>query len=620
MPASTLPDGGQPPRAAHCAGQRTALRGCLFVLLTVLACGPASAAEPACRIAQWAQLQVTMRGTQPIVHALINGADATFIVDSGAFFNTMTPAAAAQFKLTRRMAPIGFYVEGVGGEAADADLATVREFTILGVKFPNVLFVVAGNDFGSVAGLLGQNFFRVADTEYDLANGAIRMMHPGECKSVGLAYWATSASYSQIDIEPMTDRQVHIMGDVYLNGKKIRAMFDTGASSSVISLEAAKSAGITPSSEGVVPAGDSFGVGEHLVHKWIAPFHSFKIGDEEIRNVRVHISDIGELGGTRTRAQMLLGADFFLSHRIYVAKGRSKLYFTYNGGPVFNLGIASKTAQSQEESIAVASGGSVAGAAQPLDAAAFSRRAMAATDRRDFASAVADLDEACKLSPDNPDYRYQRGMALWGTGQTDLALADFDEAIRLRPDDVAALVARARLRTPSDSARATADLEAADRVLPKEALMHLEIGGVYERLDLLPAALVQYSKWIDSHERTDVRMPQALNGRCWIRALLGQQLDNALADCNGALKLQSGKAAFLETRGLVNLRLGNYDKSIADYDAALAADPKIAWSHYGRGIARTRKGLTAQGEADIAAAVALDPKIADYAARHGIKP
>ena len=30
---------------------------------------------------------------------------------------------------------------------------------------------------------------------------------------------------------------------------------------------------------------------------------------------------------------MLLGADFFLSHRIYVANSRDKLYFTYNGGP-----------------------------------------------------------------------------------------------------------------------------------------------------------------------------------------------------------------------------------------------------------------------------------------------
>ncbi len=34
---------------------------------------------------------------------------------------------------------------------------------------------------------------------------------------------------------------------------------------------------------------------------------------------------------------MILGADFFLSHHILVASSQRKLYFTYNGGPVFDL-------------------------------------------------------------------------------------------------------------------------------------------------------------------------------------------------------------------------------------------------------------------------------------------
>jgi len=34
---------------------------------------------------------------------------------------------------------------------------------------------------------------------------------------------------------------------------------------------------------------------------------------------------------------MLLGADFFQSHRIYVANSQRQMFFTYNGGPVFGL-------------------------------------------------------------------------------------------------------------------------------------------------------------------------------------------------------------------------------------------------------------------------------------------
>jgi hypothetical protein len=61
-------------------------------------------------------------------------------------------------------------------------------------------------------------------------------------------------------------------------------------------------------------------------------FSSFRIGDEEIRNTRLRIGAIGI-----AEADMLIGADFFLSHRIYVASSQHKLYFTYNGGPLFNL-------------------------------------------------------------------------------------------------------------------------------------------------------------------------------------------------------------------------------------------------------------------------------------------
>ena len=33
----------------------------------------------------------------------------------------------------------------------------------------------------------------------------------------------------------------------------------------------------------------------------------------------------------------LLGIDFFLSHRIYVSRQQSKMFFTYSGGTVFAL-------------------------------------------------------------------------------------------------------------------------------------------------------------------------------------------------------------------------------------------------------------------------------------------
>jgi hypothetical protein len=54
----------------------------------------------------------------PLVSAKINGAEAQFIADSGAFYSMITPAAAAQFKLRLGPAPYWFVMGGVAVEKA----------------------------------------------------------------------------------------------------------------------------------------------------------------------------------------------------------------------------------------------------------------------------------------------------------------------------------------------------------------------------------------------------------------------------------------------------------------------------------------------------------------------
>jgi tetratricopeptide (TPR) repeat protein len=312
-----------------------------------------------------------------------------------------------------------------------------------------------------------------------------------------------------------------------------------------------------------------------------------------------------------------------------VASSQNRLYFTYNGGPVFDLSASRAAAPSVEGGSAEPAGETQPVAPKsrdtldtPTDAAGYARRAAASASRRDFDSAIADLTRACELAPSEGSYFYERGMAYWHNKQPDPALADFDQAIRLRPDDAEALLARASLRNArqATSALVIADLEAADRALPKDADLHLNIGNAYIAAGQPATAVLQESKWIDSRAPGDSRMPLALNVRCWARALAGQELEQALLDCNAALKMRPNTASFLDSRGLVYLRQGKYDDAIADYDAALQLQPKIAWSLYGRGLAKSRKGLTAEGQTDIAAATALEPTIAERARRFGVAP
>ena len=152
-------------------------------------------------------------------------------------------------------------------------------------------------------------------------------------------------------------------------------------------------------------------------------------------------------------------------------------------------------------------------------------------------------------------------------------MADFDHVIRLKPDDAPVLIARAQLKLAGhDRDGALLDLNAADKASAKQDDARLRLGQLYETADDLPAAISQYDLWLSAHPQAG-EMPRALNGRCWARALLGQDLDKALADCNQALRLSPKTAMMLDSRGLVRLRRGEFDSAIRDYDDALALNP-----------------------------------------------
>lgn len=83
-----------------------------------------------------------------------------------------------------------------------------------------------------------------------------------------------------------------------------------------------------------------------------------------------------------------------------------------------------------------------------------------------------------------------------------------------------------------------------------------------------------------------------------------------MPDCNQAVKLRSSNAYALDSRGLAELKLGQFDKAIADYNSALELRQKSACSLYGRGLARLKSG-DKTGNSDISQAISLDSYIVD---------
>ncbi len=557
-----------------------------------------------------------MSGMRPMVTASFNGSETQLVADSGAFYSMISAPIAAQFKLSLSPAPYNLRVSGIGGDSF-VSVAKVHELGLANLKFPDIEFIVGGSEVGGgAAGVLGQNVLGFADAEYDLAKGVIRLIRPHDCGKATLAYWDSDQPFSVVVIEELRAAEFHTIGTAYVNGANIRVMFDSGAGASILSLRVAARTGIKPGDAGVVEAGETHGLGRGTLNTWIAPFASFKIGQEEIRNTRLRIGDV-----RIANVDMLVGADFFLSHHIYVANSQQKLYFTYNGGPVFNLSTAKVPPASQDSA---APGSSPVADAQPLDASAFARRGAAFAARRDYEHALADLTRACELEPGEARYLHQRSLIYLQSGQRQAALKDVDHALQLRPDDPEDLLLRAHLRlADGKSVDANADLQAADRAAAGEADIRLAIGSSYLDENQFAPAIAQYDLWIKNHP-DDSKMPAALNNRCWARALWGSEVEKAEKDCSAGLRLRAKSspeyAAILDSRGLVRLRQGNYVKALADYDAALAAHPNIAWSLYGRGLCKLRLGKTSEGNTDIAAAIAVQADIAEQARKYGIVP
>jgi tetratricopeptide (TPR) repeat protein len=433
-----------------------------------------------------------------------------------------------------------------------------------------------------------------------------------------LAYWAKNlATISAMPIARTTPVEPHISGHAIVNDLPIKVMFDTGADRSTLKLSTALKAGGKLAADAASADDALRGIGSHAIDSYIIPFSSFEVGNETIKNIRLRVARSDFTG-----ADMLLGADFFLSHRVLVSQSQHRLYFTYNGGPVFRLddaGVRSNpfatVAPAADQKSAMAAGEEKAAG---LDADALRRRAAAAEARRDFANAFADLDRAIALEPKNAELYYDR--ALWRLASRAPANvgADIETALRLKPDYANALILRAHMRLATgEMDKAGADFDAAVKAAPDRPDLELEAAHAYAQAREFDRAIARYDAWIGKYPGS-FEMVDALNGRCWTRALWGRDLDKAVADCNQAMRRGAKLAEVLDSRGMVRLRRGEFVQAIGDYDAALKLQPKLAPSLYGRSLAKQKAGDSAGAAADLQAAAAIEPDIADRMKALGI--
>ena len=173
---------------SHSLHRLDLVAACIATTLLALAGGEAQAAS-ACKLTQLAELPVTMVGSRPTVPVKINGHEAPFFIDSGASFGTIAAPWAKRLDVHPTVAP-GYTLRGVGG-TQDLLYAKIDQFDLANLPLRHIDFFVAeGGLEPSIAGVVGENLLGAFDTEYDFANGVMRLIRPKGCGGGDvLSYW-----------------------------------------------------------------------------------------------------------------------------------------------------------------------------------------------------------------------------------------------------------------------------------------------------------------------------------------------------------------------------------------------------------------------------------------------
>lgn len=323
--------------------------------LAALAFGLVTSAAQAgqCTMEMIGSVPVTMRSDRPLVPVAINGHTAYFVLDTGAMYSLVMNHAVAALGLEPGLHTQGVTLVGVGGKAP-LRLADVDSLVLGKWETKDTRMLVAGSDQytvgdDEVVGVLGEDFLRSADVEFDLPHHIVRFFRSHDCApQAALAYW--SRDYDQVDFQPINVTFPQIRLPVKVNDTKTLAVLSSGAYTSLLSYRFAERAKV----DDETPVGTIAGLGRVSLKAWRATFGSVEVGEETIQNPTIKFADIFSAAETIpigshipqplespytpqgiAHPQMLLGADFLSTHRVLIAHSQNRLYFSYTGGTVF---------------------------------------------------------------------------------------------------------------------------------------------------------------------------------------------------------------------------------------------------------------------------------------------
>jgi predicted aspartyl protease len=272
-------------------------------------------------------LQPSASRLQEFVGVKLNGAEKTFLLDTGGYTSQVTPKTVAELKL-----PFGgthTQVKFVGGQTVVGG-AIVADFQMGTMRAKDIPLEVSPLSL-SADGILGPDLFLAYDLDMDFGHDKLNFISSDHCPGQ-VVYWKADA----VAEVPMRIVSGHYLINITLDGTPLVAMVDTGAVRTSMGLqEADHNFSLSPSSPEMEPGPKFNGSVASWMHKFAAlSFNGVTIQNPTIAVLksnaleRDHYSTGTRITGNTHLADIILGMDIMRHLHIYIATKERKIYIT----------------------------------------------------------------------------------------------------------------------------------------------------------------------------------------------------------------------------------------------------------------------------------------------------
>jgi Aspartyl protease len=305
--------------------RRVAALGRIVLVLLMLS---AAGARAACTVQDRGAVTFAPVANRILVPLTINDIDATFVLDTGAARSLVTPEAVRGLGLASDEW-IATTMRGVGGMVEHPN-ADPRSLALGGVPLhrrtvthDTSLTVGEMPGFAPpglvVDGLLGRDLLSLFDLQFDIAAHRLTLYDVREC-SGRFVPW--NSNYVALPAEmPMTNAMVVPMS---VDGRRLRALLDTGATSSLILAPGMFRLGLTPEIVAHDPGAVAHGIGPRAPQMHNHRFSSWRVGPELEPNPTMWVAQVRVV----PIVDALLGADWLLAQRrVWVSFTTGQVFF-----------------------------------------------------------------------------------------------------------------------------------------------------------------------------------------------------------------------------------------------------------------------------------------------------